>query len=228
LNSHKIIEKLFERFNRTLAQNGFRLNSGNIIDASIIQVPKQRNTQEENSGIKEGEPPKEWLDNPNKLSQKDLEAQWVQKKGVNFYGYKDNVIVDKKTKLIKAFEVTPANVYDGVAGKPLLGKLKRGEEIYGDSAYSNTKEFTKEVRRKKLKAFLCSKGYRNKPLTKKNRLSNSKISRTRCRVEHVFGDIKSFSLLSIRSIGLARANFQIGVMNLVYNMRRYVFLVTSS
>jgi transposase len=45
---------LFEQFDAYLRDNGFAAKKGQIVDASIVQVPKQRNTREENQKIKQG------------------------------------------------------------------------------------------------------------------------------------------------------------------------------
>jgi|JI8StandDraft_1071087.scaffolds.fasta_scaffold96460_1 IS5 family transposase len=225
LKEKKIIEKLFYRFNKMISKSGFTLNSGNIVDATIVQVPKQRNSKDENDQIKEGNIPEDWKKSPNKLSQKDTEARWIKKNGVNSYGYKNHILADMKTKLIKDYNISSANIYDGVGGVPLLLKLKKGEFIYGDSAYSNSKEFINYLLTKKLVPKLCGKGYRNRPLTKTIQKENYKISRIRSRVEHIFGDIKSFSNLRIRSIGIDRACLNIGLQCLLYNMRRYCILI---
>ena len=46
---------------------------GQIIDASIVPVPKQRNSRDDNARIKEGETPEGWKNHPAKRSQKDTE-----------------------------------------------------------------------------------------------------------------------------------------------------------
>jgi len=44
-------------------------------------------------------------------------------------------------------------------------------------------------------------------------------------VEHVFGDfVTSLGSKWVRSIGLARAQTQLGLKNLVYNLKRFVSL----
>src|SRR5271154_6265281 len=48
------IEGVFERFDAALAAAGFLGMSGQIIDASIVAAPKQRNTEGEKRDIKEG------------------------------------------------------------------------------------------------------------------------------------------------------------------------------
>jgi putative endopeptidase len=59
---------------------------GQMIDASIVPVPKQRNTREQNAAIKAGETPEGWDDNPARLRQKDTDARWTKKHGKAHYG----------------------------------------------------------------------------------------------------------------------------------------------
>jgi hypothetical protein len=73
---------------------------------------------------------------------------------------------------------------------------------------------------------LCEKGVRNRPLTDEQKASNREKSRTRCRVEPIFGAMKSRARDEImRCIGIARASYQIGMRNRVYNVSRYIFLM---
>jgi transposase, IS5 family len=62
---------LFERFDATLRQSGYIAMSGQIVDASLIAAPRQRNTQDEKKAIKDGRIPDDWKDKPAKLRQKD-------------------------------------------------------------------------------------------------------------------------------------------------------------
>src|SRR4030088_3009806 len=64
------IGPLFERFDATLRQSGYIAMSGQIVDASLIAAPRQRNTQDEKKAIKDGRIPADWKDNPAKLRQK--------------------------------------------------------------------------------------------------------------------------------------------------------------
>jgi Transposase domain (DUF772) len=73
------IEVLFAHFDAALAAAGFLAMSGQIIDASIVAAPKQRNTDGEKRDIKEGRIPPEWANNPAKLRQKDRDARWTVK-----------------------------------------------------------------------------------------------------------------------------------------------------
>jgi len=69
------------------------------------------------------------------------------------------------------------------------------------------------------------KVYRNRPLTKTQRRNNTTKSRIRARVEHVFAAMNHFGGIAIRTIGIAGAKIQIGLLNLAYNLTRYVYLM---
>jgi hypothetical protein len=70
---------LFKRFEVALAAAGFLATGGQIIDASIVAAPKQRNTDGEKRQIREGRIPAEWAGKPAKLRQKDRDARWTVK-----------------------------------------------------------------------------------------------------------------------------------------------------
>jgi len=108
----ELVDVVFELFLKELEQLGLIVNEGKIIDASFIEVPKQRNSREENKQIKNGETPVAFEENPNKKNQKDLDARWTKKNNVSHYGYKNHIKVDAKSKLIVKHEVTDASVHD--------------------------------------------------------------------------------------------------------------------
>src|SRR4051794_6193565 len=60
--------------NELLRASGFLAMSGQIVDATIIAAPKQRNTQEEKQALRDGRIPEDWKDKPAKLAQKDCDA----------------------------------------------------------------------------------------------------------------------------------------------------------
>jgi len=74
-----IVEELFATFDAHLRTNGFMAMKGQIVDASIVNVPKQRNSREENAKIQEGEIPENWPE--NKRRRKDVDACWTKKNG---------------------------------------------------------------------------------------------------------------------------------------------------
>ena len=67
-----IVEEMFATFDAHLRANGFMAMKGQIVDASIVGVPKQRNSREENARIKEGDIPEDWSE--NKRRRKDVDA----------------------------------------------------------------------------------------------------------------------------------------------------------
>lgn len=101
----KVIEALFYQFIAALDGQNIFAKTGQIDDASFVEVPKQRNTRDENKQIKQGETPEAWKKQPNKLRQKDRDARWVKKNNMNFYGYKNHIKVDHGTKLISSYAV---------------------------------------------------------------------------------------------------------------------------
>src|SRR5712675_1776247 len=86
-----LIDQLFERFGQHLEAAGYIARGGQIIDATIVSVPKQRNTKEENEAIKAGKTPEGWEPRPAKNAQKDKDARWTKKNDESFYGYKNHV-----------------------------------------------------------------------------------------------------------------------------------------
>ncbi|WP_319549684.1 transposase [Desulfogranum marinum] len=93
-----IIEELFSQFELHLQECGYTALKGQIVDASIVKTPIQRNSREENEQIKrEGKAPVQWGE--NKRRRKDVDARWTKKNGKPFFGYKNHISVDAKHKL---------------------------------------------------------------------------------------------------------------------------------
>jgi len=216
-----VILGLFKRFNETLDAAGVFANEGKMVDASFVEAPRQRNTREENKHIKEtGAAPQEWRIKPHKLAQKDVDARWTKKNNTVFYGYKNHIKADTKTKLIEEYIVTDASVHDSQAIEQLLTENDKNQPLYADSAYTGEDQ-EKIYKKKEVISKVHEKGYRNKPLTETQKASNKEKSSIRVRVEHVFGFVENSMHGSIiRTIGIARANAKIGMMNLTYNICR--------
>lgn len=219
-----VIEKLFKKFERLLEEEGILVKEGSIIDATIVEAPKQRNSRQENDQIKQGKIPKQWENKPKMLRQKDTDARWLKKNGENYFGYKNHVKICRKSKLISGYKVTDASVHDSQAVEDLLDKSDSHHELFADSAYSGEPIATL-LEKKKIRNRIHEKGYSNTPLTEAQWERNRKKSKIRARVEHVFGYMtNSMKGIYIRTIGQKRANGVIGLMNLTYNMNRYLQL----
>ena len=63
-----------------------------------------------------------------------------------------------------------------------------------------------------------------RPMPETTRPANALKSKVRSGVEHVFAVQKDKMDLFIRTVGIARARVKIGIANMVYNMKRLVFL----
>lgn len=225
-----LVEVLFARFHQQLAVHGYVARAGQLIDATFVEVPRQRNSREENAKIKAGELPDGWdaEDQKAKRRQKDIEARWAKKNDENHYGYKNHINADQAHKLIQAYDVTAASVHDSQVFEDLLdtSEDEQGQKrpVYADSAYrSNEREDVLASAR--IESQICEKGTRGTPLTAEQETSNRNKSKVRARVEHIFGAQAAMGGHVVRTIGLARAKVKIGLMNLVYNMRRLVQLL---
>jgi IS5 family transposase len=218
LTGADLFSELFNAFNARLTEQGFIARKGQIIDASFVEVPRQRNRREENAAIKEGKVPAGWEQDPKRLAHKDLYARWTKKNEENHYGYKDHIVADVTSKLIVRAEVTAANTHDS----QVLDSLTRpgDPETWADSAYTG-EPCAAIFEAKGITAHVCEKGTRGHPLSKGQERSNRSKSRNRVRVEHIFGYMTgSMRAMYQRVIGFARNRAGILMSNLVYNMSR--------
>jgi len=219
-----VIEVLFKDFDGYLKAQGYLAMGGQIIDASIVSVPTQHNSRDENMTIKSGKTPEGWAGDPAKRSQKDKDARWTQKHGQSHYGYKNHINVDRRHKLVRCYKVTDASVHDSQVVEDILNADNTASSVWADSAYRSA-EIETMLKEKGLKSRIHRKGRRNKPLTKREQHGNNIRSKVRVRVEHIFGaQSNDMGGTLVRSIGLVRAKARIGLKNLTYNMRRLVQL----
>jgi IS5 family transposase len=217
-----VIKRLFEDFEAFLGEKGFSAKRGQIIDASIIAAPRQRNSRDENRQIKAGETPEDWSE--QKKRQKDTDARWTQKNGQNHYGYKNHIEIDVKHKLIRDYEVTPASVHDSQVFEALLDEDNSSRDVWADSAY-RSEEKLEALGKGRFREHLQRKGCKHKKLTEWEKKGNRTRSRIRSRVEHVFGvQAMRAGDLILRTIGLIRAKAKIGLRNLAYNLDRFCVL----
>ena len=229
LKEHKLADALFERLNQALAEMGIEIKSGQIIDATFVPVPIQRNGRDNNALIKAGAVPIEWgqdTKQPNKLAHKDTDARWTKKGGQNHYGYKNHINIDKDTKLIASHACTDASVHDSqVLEAVLRDEAVGGKEVWADSAY-RSEEQEQSLNDSEHTSHINERAYRGKPLSESQEISNKAKSRVRARVEYVFGHMEnSMGGIFIRTIGIARAKVGVTLMNLTYNLCRIEVLI---
>lgn len=238
LTQAKAVENLFARFDKQLTRAGYLAMGGQIVDATIVAAPKQRNTDAEKADIKAGKVPDAWKDKPAKLRQKDRDARWTVKFSkakvaedgktkqrdiaVPAFGYKNHASIDRRHGFIRGWNVTSASAHDGAQLRNVLNRTNTGSTVWADTAYrSKTNEewlekngYVSDIHHKKPKG---------RPMSEATSRANGRRSKVRAFVEHVFAQQKSRMGLFVRTIGMARARAKIGMANLAYNLTRFVW-----
>lgn len=213
------MDRCFAAFWAYLEEQGVRTSPGKIVDATFVDVPRQRNPPEENQEIKQGSTPKAWKqDPPARLRQKDVDARWARKGNERHFGYKNHIKIDGRTKLIETYAITPAHVHDS----RMLPHLVRDGDgcLYADSAYTGAAS-EQTLQEHGIADRTIVPRRRNTPLTRQQEAWNRARRRIRARVEHVFGFMtNSMRTLVVRGVGLARVAATMTLANLVYNMHR--------
>jgi IS5 family transposase len=221
----ELVEPLFRLFVRELERLHLIVNEGKIVDASFIEVPRQRNSRDENEQIKAGQTPEAFKTNANRLRQKDVDARWTKKNNQTFYGYKVHVNSDSKHKIVVNYVVTTASVHDSQPTDELLDRSPMaGEALYADSAYTGDGQEA-IIASKGMSNQVCEKGYRNCPLDEAQRANNKTKSKVRARVEHIFGFMEgAMHGMYQHAVGVKRITGIAGLMCLTYNLFRKIQL----
>jgi IS5 family transposase len=233
------LSQVMKAFDWQLRKKGYIPMSGQIVDASLVPAPKQRNTEGEKAAIKAGKSADEiWPDDPNKAAQKDTNARWTLKIGgkpryrpdgtplpmiaVPVFGYKSHIAIDRRFGFIREAAVTSAIEADGRVLRRVVTTDNTSGEVWADSAYrsqSNEKWLAANM----LKSQIHRRKPAGKPMPAAMARANGRKSSIRARIEHVFAHQKNRFGLFIRTIGLARAEAKLTLANLAYNMDRLIF-----
>ncbi|MBV0914228.1 IS5 family transposase [Anianabacter salinae] len=233
------LKRVMKAFDWQLHKKGYIPMSGQIVDASLVPAPKQRNTEGEKDAIKAGKTAKEiWPDAPNKAAQKDTNARWTLKIGgkiryrpdgkplpqiaLPVFGYKSHISIDRRFGFIRESAVTSAAAPDGRMLRQLLSDENTSMEVWADSAYRSQSNETWLVKNGFISSIHRRKPH-GKPMPKATAQANFRKSSVRAQVEHVFAHQKNRFGLFIRTIGLARAEAKLTLANLAYNFDRLVF-----
>lgn len=223
------VERLFDAFDRHLRDRGYRAMGGQIVDASIVPVPRQQNTRAENAAIKAGRTPANWADeSPKRMAQKDMDARWTKRGNRSHYGYKNHVSTDRRHKLVRRYAVTDAATHDGQMIAEVLDPNNTAATVWADKAY-RSEEIESLLEELGHRSKVLRRGSRARRLTETEKRGNRTKSRVRARVEHVFGSqANDMGGNLVRSIGLVRARAHVGLRNLAYNMRRLTHLESAA
>ena len=229
LTRNELIEPLFALFHTALEARGMFARKGQMLDATFVEVARQRNhsalsswpkgSREDNATIKAGGVPEEWEDQPQKARQKEVDARWTKKNGARYYGYKNHVKVDSRSRLIEDFTVTAASVHDSNALEALLAE---GAPVTSVDSADTGERCEKICAERNVQAQPIERPYRNKPLNGSQQRNNRARSKIRVRVEHVFATMRMCMRSAWnRCIGMTRNRATIAMTNLVYHMVRF-------
>jgi IS5 family transposase len=133
LTAAKAGDALFEAVNRQLARHGYIARGGQIVDASLVPVPRQHVTEEERELIKKRATPADWK--PAERRQRNVDATWTKKHGKSYFGYKVSVSADRRYKLVRKLKVSTARENDTLHLETVLDPANTGRDLYGDKGY---------------------------------------------------------------------------------------------
>jgi IS5 family transposase len=202
LGEADLLEKLFAELDRQLEQAGVILKRGTMLDATLIDAVSAKPT--------------------DKRPSKDPDARFAKRqgKGGSTFGYKAHVGVDEGSGLIRSVITTPANVNDTTPADALI----RGDEkvVWADGAY-HTHARERALKARGVKPRLARRANKHHPeLPPRLKRYNALIARRRAAVETTFATLKRrMKLTSIRYVGLAKAEAQVLMAAIAFNMRRW-------
>ena len=136
LRKANVIDELFEMFESYLIDQGLEARGGQIIDATLVLVPKRRNSREDNKEIKANRVTDGWNESSKRLQQKDLDARWVKKKISITMVIRTAFCIDSEHGFIKRFVVSPANIHDSQMLPMLLDPENQDDYVWADYSYS--------------------------------------------------------------------------------------------
>ena len=168
-----VLERCFAEVGRQLDARGLMLKKGTLMDASIVAATHKPPRKEAGMGVPHPREPG---------------ADWTNKNGKSYFGYKLHVGVDEGSGLIRKAVFTPARTPDNAMAEALIS----GDEaaVYADRIYDS------KARRAALKA----RGVKDRIMHRRHRYMpalprwmaarNRLISKRRAPVESVFSAMK--------------------------------------
>lgn len=197
IDGRPAIQVLFGAYEASLRQAGYLAMGGQIVDATVVAAPKQRNTEAEKAELKAGRIPTDWVAKPARLAQKDRDARWTIKwskakpaedgsKRVDIavpaFGYKNHIAIDRRHGLIRTWTATDAARYDGAQLPGLLSKANTAGAVWADTAY-RSKANEEHLARNGFVSKIHRKKPPGKPMPKNVAHANSAKSKVRAAVD---------------------------------------------
>lgn len=211
-------DRLFKDFGRHLDSLRLIVNEGKIIDASFVVAPAKATLPMKAERSRRAKAMNCGTTSPIKRVTRTRTPAGLRNETRHFTATR-TMPKYAKNKWIRGYDTTSASIHDFRRSANLIDyNAMEGENVWADAGYVGTEE---EFAKKKVNPVICEKGRRNHPLTDGQKKSNREKSKTRSRVEHVFGFIeRSMGALMVRSIGMVRAKAAVAMTNLTYNIAR--------
>ena len=181
LERHQLSEQLFTEINAHLAEHGFVIGKGTIVDATIINAPSSTKNAE---------------------GKRDPEMHQTRKGKQWYFGMKVHTGTDADSGIVHTLEATAANEAD----VNVFGQLLHGNEesVHGDSAY-HSKELKVQAEAAGVEFNVNERGSKHAPLNGRQRARNRRLSRVRAIVEHPFLVVKQlWGHAKVRYRGIAK------------------------
>lgn len=166
LERHGLTAQLFAEINAHLAERGFVVGKGTIVDATIINAPSSTKNAE---------------------GKRDPEMHQTKKGNQWYFGMKVHTGTDADSGIVHTIQATAANEAD----VNVMGELLHGHEdsLHGDAAY-HSKELKAQAEAAGIAFNVNERGSKNAPLNQRQRARNRRLSRVRAIVEHPFLVVK--------------------------------------
>jgi len=201
LEKHGLGEQMLDTVNEHLESKGIRIQTGTIVDASILHAPSSTK---------------------NEAGKRDPAMHQTKKGNQWFFGLKTHIGVDSKEGHVHSVATSAANVSD----VHMLPGLLHGEErkVWGDGGYQGQTEAIKQAA-PHAQDMTCKRTKFKNYVDEEARRKNTIKSRVRAKVEHVFRILKRvFGFDKVRYRGIAKnhhrlcANF--ALINLYLHRKR--------
>lgn len=199
LTEGNVIEEIWNELQRQITNHGIIIEKGVIQDARFIQADPGKTRSGMNERGKEAK------------TSRSADGSWTKKGKKSYFGFKMHTKVDVKNKLVTEVAITTAKVHDGN-----IDLAKPDEVVSRDRGYSG-----------------CHTKARGDATMKKGNLTpheifrNKRITKIRCRVEHVYGTMtRSLKAGRTKLTTIPRVFVQQIFVCMAYNLHRLNFLMT--
>ena len=152
-----------------------------------------------------------------------MDARWTKKHGNSYFGYKVVANADKRYKLVRKIKVSTASEHDTLHFEEVLDPTNTNRNVLADKGYMDG-EREDRLARQGWRMHIQRKGSKDKLISETQKRRNTRIAKTRARIEHVFAGLAEMGGKGLRTIGVARATLQLNCKVADYNLRRLVYL----